>query len=152
MANPNIDSIAPNTGRFEKEDDSIINIADVIADVYDSANHLLKTTGVGGAGGTVIAGASYTTPAHTVVAVLATTTELLAANTDANYRLLVNDSAVVIYLGLGAAAVMNKGIRLEANGGTYEMTKWKGNLYTGVINAIRASGAGTDNVLVTEGV
>jgi len=34
---------------------------------------------------------------------------------------IVNDSDVVIYLGVGAAAVLNQGIRLNANGGAYEI-------------------------------
>ena len=152
MANQDINALTPQTGRFQEEDGTTFNLADMFEDVYDSANHLLKTTGVGGAGGTVIAGASYTVPTHSVVAVPATSVQVLAANVDANYRLLVNDSAVVIYLDLGVAAVMNQGIRLEANGGKYEMSKWNGNLYTGAVFGIRTSGAGTDNVLVTEGV
>lgn len=53
---------------------------------------------------------------------------------------LINDSDVVIYLAIGRAAVANKGIRLNAAGGAWEITK--DNLVRGVINGIAASGSG----------
>jgi uncharacterized protein YjdB len=91
-----------------------------------------------------------TTQTHTVVSVNATSTQLLAANTNRLYACLVNDSDEVIYIKFGVVAVLNEGIRLNANGGTYEMSKELGNLYTGSINAISVSGS--KNMLVTEGV
>lgn len=91
-----------------------------------------------------------TTQTHTVVSVTTTTTQLLAANTNRLYVCLVNDSDEAIYIKFGVAAVLNEGIRLNANGGTYEMSKELGNLYTGSINAISVSGS--KNMLVTEGV
>lgn len=60
---------------------------------------------------------------------------------------ITNDSAVVIYLQLGRDAVANKGIRLNASGGAYEINKsnpWKGSVY-----AIAAS-AGSNRLCVTE--
>lgn len=92
----------------------------------------------------------YTTPTHTVVTVGATTTQIVAANANRKYLLLINDSDENIYLKLGAAGVINAGIRLNANGGSYEMFAIVGNIYTGAINGICASGS--KKLLVTEGV
>lgn len=83
---------------------------------------------------------AYATPAHTAVTVGALTTAVLAANADRVYALFVNDADEAIYLKLGAAAAMNTGIRLNANGGSYEMSAAVGNLYGGAVNAICASG------------
>ena len=93
----------------------------------------------------------YTTPTHTVVAVTTASGIALAANANRLYALLINDSDTVIYIKLGATAVANQGIRLSAGGGSYEMSKKLGNLYTGVINAIHG-GTGDKTLLVTEGV
>ena len=92
----------------------------------------------------------YTTPTHTAVIVTTASGIALAANANRLYALLINDSDETIYLKLGATAVVNEGIRLNANGGNYEMSKKLGNLYTGVINAICATGGKT--LLVLEGV
>ncbi len=93
----------------------------------------------------------YTTPTHTAVSVAVTSTAALAANANRLYVLLVNDSDTTIYIKLGAAAVANQGIRLNASGGAYEISKKAGNLYTGAIYAIHGA-SGTKVLLVTEGV
>ena len=90
------------------------------------------------------------TPTHSAVTVGATTTVALAANTSRLWALFVNDSDETVYLKLGAAAALNQGIRLNANGGTFEMSVSLGNLYTGAVNAICTSGS--KKLLVTEGV
>lgn len=78
------------------------------------------------------------------VAVGGTTAEVAAANPDRAEITVQNDHATqVVYLALGAAAVLNEGIRLNAAGGS-----WTSNAYTGAVNAI-ATGAAT-GVLVTE--
>lgn len=105
---------------------------------YDGTNWAEKDSG------------AYTTPTHTAPTIGNTTTVALAANTTRRYLLLVNDSTEDIYIKLGAAAVMNQGIRINANGGSYEMSKKLGNLYTGAINGICTSGSKI--LLVTEGV
>ena len=89
---------------------------------------------------------------HTVVTIGATTTAVLAADTanTRSYVLLVNDSDEAIYIKCGAAAVMNDGIRINASGGSYEMSAAKGNLVHVAINAICASGS--KKLLVTVGV
>ena len=90
------------------------------------------------------------TPTHSAVTVGNTTTAAIAANTARKYLLLVNDSDEAIYVKLGAAAVLNQGIRLNASGGSLELSVANGNLYAGAVNAICASGSKT--LLVTEGV
>ena len=78
------------------------------------------------------------------VSVGATTTVVVTADTDRFYLSLVNDSDEDIYLGLGADAVMNKGIRLNSGGGS---VVFEGNAaFVGRVNAICASG--TKNMTV----
>ena len=105
---------------------------------------------LGAGGGLKVEGIAYTTPTHTAVTVGVATGVALAANASRLYALLVNDSDTAIYIKLGAAAVLNAGIRINANGGSYEMSKDLGNLYTGAINAIAS--AASKNLIVTEGV
>lgn len=52
---------------------------------------------------------------------------------------LTNDSDEVIYLALGTTAEMNKGIRLNANGGTATLNRDEGCQLS--INAICSSGS-----------
>ncbi len=92
----------------------------------------------------------YDTATHSVGTVTAASSEVLAANTDRRYALFINDSDTVIYLMLGADAVANQGIRLNANGGSYEISAKLGSLYLGAVNAIHG-GAGNKLLLVTEG-
>ena len=91
---------------------------------------------------------TYTTPANTAVNVTTNSTTILALNADRLYACIVNDSDTVVYLGIGAAAVLNQGIRLNAYGGSYEIN-WT-NLYTGAIYGIHG-GTGNKVVTVMEG-
>ncbi|GAJ03378.1 unnamed protein product [marine sediment metagenome] len=59
---------------------------------------------------------------------------------------LINNSAVVIYLGLGRPATATSGIRLNAAGGAFEINFT--NLYRGEIQAISASGTGNGLLIV----
>ena len=102
----------------------------------------------GGNQKTQIVGSSTIT--HTKATIGATTTAVIAANSNRKYLLLINDSDAAVYLKCGADAVMSEGIRINASGGSYEMSATIGNLYLGVINAISA--AGSKLVLVSEGV
>lgn len=97
------------------------------------------------------ASGGYTTPTHSTLGVTTASQAALAANANRLYALLINDGDTTIYLKLGAAAVANQGIRLNANGGSYEMSRKTGNLYTGAINAIHG-GTGTKTLTITEGV
>jgi len=72
------------------------------------------------------------------VTVGSTSTEITGANNSRKYAIFVNDSDEIIYLSLGSAAVMNKGIRLNANGGAYEI---KDGFFSGVVYGICTSGS-----------
>ncbi len=89
-----------------------------------------------------------TTMAATEYSVQTSSGVALAANVDRTYALFVNDSDTNIYLRLGEAAVANEGIRLNANGGSYEINLQ--NLYRGAVYAIASSA--DKNLMVTEGV
>jgi hypothetical protein len=86
----------------------------------------------------------------TAVAVGIATTEILPANVNRKYAIIINDSDTIIYLGTGEAAVLNQGIRINPNGGSYEMSTANGNLTLGAINGI--SSVAGKNVLPSEGV
>jgi len=68
-------------------------------------------------------------------------TEVLQENGGRQYALITNDSNEVIYLNLGASAVLNSGIRLAPNGGWLEITGE--NLFVGTIYAISTTGTKT---------
>ena len=74
------------------------------------------------------------------------TGEVLAANTNRRGAVFTNDSANKIWLGIGAAAVVNKGIFLAANGGYYEINDT--NLTYQAVNAI--ADAASSNLCVQE--
>lgn len=80
------------------------------------------------------------------VTVGSSSTTALAANENRNFAVFVNDSDETIYLGLGTA-VLNSGIRLNANGGAYEINLT--NMYTGIVMGICASGS--KNLTIMEG-
>ena len=84
---------------------------------------------------------------NAAVSVGTATTVVLAANANRKYALIVNDSDTVVYLAIGAAAVLNSGIRLNAGGGSYEVN-WT-NLHALAINGISSIAAKI--VTVTEG-
>ena len=84
---------------------------------------------------------------NAAVSVAITSTAVIAANAARTFATFVNDSANVIYICLGTPAVANAGIRLNANGGSFEINR--DNLYTGAVTAIAVGGA--SNLVVTEG-
>jgi hypothetical protein len=91
----------------------------------------------------------YLAASQSAVTVGTSSTAVLGANYDRNYLLLVNDGTEAIYVSLGGTAALNTGIRINANGGSFEMTRGFGNLYQGALTAICASGG--MKLLVTEG-
>mgnify|MGYP001592944121 CR=1 FL=1 len=126
---------------------SIYNFTDVtlveIVDAKDPGMNELIDCGVG-------CWTSNATETHTQVTVGTTSVTALNQNPFSVYRRFVNDSVNVIYLSLdGAAATTNSGIRLNPNGGTYEMSRRYGNLLWWLITAIAT--AATSELLVTEG-
>ena len=80
---------------------------------------------------------------NTKITVGATSTSVLSVNAARIMVMLVNDSDEVIYVNLSGTAVMNEGIRLNANGGTLVESE-----YTGAITAICSSGS--KNLTVVE--
>lgn len=88
---------------------------------------------------------------HSVLTVTTASQTALAANANRKYASFQNDSDTAIYLKIGAAAVANEGIRINPNGGSYEMSAAIGNLATGTVYAIHG-GTGTKNLLIAEGV
>ncbi len=90
---------------------------------------------------------SFDTATPTKVSVGSTSTTVLSANANRNFAVFVNDSDTAIYLSFSSTAVLNEGIRLNANGGLYEINLM--NLYKGPVTAI-CSVAGK-NLTVTEG-
>ncbi len=89
-----------------------------------------------------------TTVTDATVTVGVATGVALALNVARANAVFVNDSDETIYLARGNDAVVGSGIRLNANGGSYEIDS--GNLFLGIINAI-ATGADA-NLTVSEGV
>jgi hypothetical protein len=87
---------------------------------------------------------------HTEVTALTSSTAVLGINPNRKYALFMNDSDTTMYLFVGATAALNKGIRLNANGGSYEMTVGQGNISHGVVKVICSATPKT--LLVTEGV
>lgn len=86
---------------------------------------------------------------HTAYNATTSTTEALAASTTRTYLLIINDSDTTVYLKFGAAAVLNQGIRLNANGGSAEFSPRNGNVDTRAVNVIHG-GAGNKALLITE--
>lgn len=93
---------------------------------------------------------NYLKATHTEVTVDTSSTAVLSANSARRYALFINDSDTTMYLNLGGTAAANKGIRLNANGGSYEMTAGLENVYQGTITVICSATPKT--LLVTEGV
>ena len=77
-------------------------------------------------------------------------TEILAANSNRQWAVVVNDSDAVIYAAVDQDAELNKGIRLNANGGVLILSKL-GDMYSaGSVNGIHG-GSGNKKVVAQEG-
>ena len=83
----------------------------------------------------------------TKVPVEVASTLVVAANPARADLELVNDSNQPIFVARGNTAVLNQGIRLNANGGSYSMNNR--NLFLGAIYAIAQGGA--KNLTISEG-
>lgn len=80
----------------------------------------------------------FSTGTNSAVSVTTSTTAIATSNVGRQYLIIVNDGAYPVYLGLGASAVASTGIRLNANGGSYEINQ--DNLFVGAINGIAVGG------------
>ena len=93
---------------------------------------------------------TVTPTTQTQVSVGNTTTLVLAANGKSQYVALKNVSDTQISLKIDADAVVEDAIVLEA-GESYEMSEAIGNLVTGAINGITATGTKVMAVYEAEG-
>jgi hypothetical protein len=98
----------------------------------------------GGAGIMITSNARIGTAANAKVSVGDSTTEIVDPFTGRYELTIVNDSDEVIYLGLDEDAVLNEGVRLNPNGGSFST-----DVFTGAVDGICASGA-SGNVTVLE--
>lgn len=92
---------------------------------------------------------NFTSLTHSAVNVQIASTLVVNKNSDRVYLLLMNDSDTTMYLKVDAAANANQGIRLNANGGSHEISAALGNLHQGAYYATAATNG--KNLLVSEG-
>lgn len=88
----------------------------------------------------------YEPAVHLSKDLIATQEEVVPNNPERRYCLLVNDSDATAYISLGSPAVANQGIRVNANGGSYEINLT--NPFSGPIYAI--STGVTKRMMITE--
>lgn len=86
-------------------------------------------------------GNALTASSPTAATVAATSGSAIGANSNRRGLVLINTSPNYISLGFGAAAVLDSGITLNPNGGTYVMDEFT--FTTSAVNAI-ASSAGSN--------
>lgn len=121
----------------------LITLASIIAiavlTIGVSFLHINKTLADSGSPNTIIK-----MSVSTGVTVTSSSTSVLAASSGRVYAVFVNDSSNPIYLTLGPTAVSGSGVRLNADGGSYEINL--SNDYIGVVTAIAS---GNSNLTVT---
>lgn len=88
---------------------------------------------------------------HTEKLITTVSQIVVPASAERKYLLFVNDSDTTIYLNLDRPAAANSGLRLNANGGSYEMDTGAKNMSLMQVTAIH-SGAGEKRLIITEGV
>ena len=82
------------------------------------------------------------TPTLANVAASASSVALFASNPQAVGRIIVNDSAAVLYVKYGtAASATSYSVRLDA-GAQYEFPQYQGRIHTGAVEGIWASATG----------
>lgn len=88
------------------------------------------------------------TSTEDAVSVGSSSTTVLAANGKRTNAVFTNNSNEKIFLARGGTAVLNKGIMVSSNGGSYEIGI--GNMYRGIVTGICASGS--KSLCTSEGV
>lgn len=96
-----------------------------------------------GAATAALQSTAFASGVNTRPTVTGTSSIVLASNTNRKYAFLFNQSGAVIYIKLGAIAVVGEGIRVP-NNEIYEINR--DNLFTGDIHAIRGAGSGAIEV------
>ncbi len=89
-----------------------------------------------------------TVPTNASSTVTTISTQIVATSTSRNYLIISNDSSNTIYLGIGANAVLGKGIRL-ATGTSYEM-KLDQNMFTAGVWAITTASSNVSYIESTK--
>ena len=80
--------------------------------------------------------------------VLSTNTAILAQNASRFYASIQNLAGTPVYIALGGVSGTERGIRIGAAGGIYEINQV--NLWRGSVNGITAGASGTSSVSITE--
>jgi hypothetical protein len=88
---------------------------------------------------------------HTVCDVGKTSTLVVGVNPNRRYLLVINDSDETIYIAHGEPAQLNRGVRIEKNGGREEYSLSRANLCQHPIYAIQSKNT-PKRLLVTEGM
>jgi len=86
---------------------------------------------------------------HTVQLAQLASAQVIAANQRRRFLLFINDSPTPIYLAIGTPAILNRGIRLSANGFWFAMSEPLTNISYNEVYAISAV-AGS-RLLINEG-
>jgi hypothetical protein len=124
----------PAPGTWWARHDSTGPIEVTVLDTYDASAFLAFARG------------GYSHAEHTAPTVGVVSTLVATANVDRSYLLLQNDSVNPVYIAYGVAAVLNAGIRVNPNGGAYEIggaSNWRG--------AVWGIAVAPSVMLVTEG-
>ena len=85
---------------------------------------------------------------HVAEDVATTTTQIIASNPQRVWCLIQNNSDVPIWIKFGADAVVNEGIRLNAEGGHIEISEETGFMDEREVDAIH-NDTGTKRLLIT---
>ena len=83
--------------------------------------------------------------------VTSASSQILAANENRTYALLINYGSYDVTIGIEADSVLNKGVIIKADGGFYEMSGQYGNNCRGKITAITQSTATVINYMSAGG-
>jgi len=95
----------------------------------------------------------YQTPTASIGTVTEASSTIVAANANRKYLYVGNTGGTPGYLGFGAAAVINQGVRIERAGSAgcfYEMAREMGNINNGSVTAILTA-TGTAQFCILEG-
>lgn len=111
---------------------------------------LVATIGLLFVTGNAVAQAIRINVTQTSVNVTTSTGEVVASSGNRGYLLIENDSDETMWCSMGKDAVLNEGIRINAGGGSYEMSRGERNIDTREVDCIH-NGTGNKVILVTEG-
>ena len=111
-----IETMYPESGRVIKEDGSIINFGNVLADVYDSSNHVLKTSASLSIAGDVEIGAVEIKDSTTDTRATVGTNGLYVDAQNRTLAVTFQDSATVAANGVSIPVGAYKNLTIEIYG------------------------------------